>query len=76
VLLAIGFYPDLIAGSCCGPKQLLASQGPAGRAGIAGGRWQLGFGLSSLLFVVTLGRPQYHLCFARLRIEAQFKLLI
>ena len=27
----------LIAGSCCGPKQLLAGQGPAGRAGVAGG---------------------------------------
>ena len=27
------------AGSCCGPKQLLVGQGPAGRAGVAeGGR--------------------------------------
>ena len=37
---------------CRVPKQLLAVQGPAGRAGIAGGGWQLGLGLSSLLFVV------------------------
>jgi hypothetical protein len=27
---------NLIARSCCGPKQLVACQGPAGRAGIAG----------------------------------------
>jgi hypothetical protein len=45
-------YPGAPNQSCCGPKQLLAVQGPAGRAGIAGGGWQLGLGLSSLLFVV------------------------
>jgi hypothetical protein len=42
----------LIAGSCCGPKQLLAGQGGAGQAGIAGGGWQLGLSHSRLLFVV------------------------